>query len=67
MHHITPIVTRQNGKVKAGQGFSVKELKEAGISKQNAQKMQIRIDVRRRSCHTENVDTIKAHKVQPKA
>jgi ribosomal protein L13E len=67
MHHITPIVRRQNGKVKAGQGFSVKELKEAGINKQDAQKMQIRIDVRRRSCHTENVDTIKAHKTKPKA
>jgi large subunit ribosomal protein L13e len=67
MHHITPNVTRQNGKTKAGQGFSIKELKEAGISKQDAQKMQIRIDVRRRSCHQENVDNIKAHKAKPKA
>jgi len=67
MHHIKAIVAKQNGKTKAGQGFSQKELKEAGINKQDAQRMQIRIDIRRRSCHQENVDTIKAHKAEPKA
>jgi large subunit ribosomal protein L13e len=67
MHHITPIITKQNGKQKIGQGFSPNELKAAGISKQTAQQMKLRIDVRRKSSHQENIDTIKAHIVKPKA
>ncbi len=67
MHHIKPIVSKRNGKQKAGQGFSPNELKEAGISKQQAQKMKIRIDMRRKTTHQENVDTIKAHAPKPKA
>jgi ribosomal protein L13E len=66
MHHIKPTVTRQ-GKQKAGNGFSPAELKEAGISKQQAQKMKIRLDCRRKSCHQANVETIKAHAPKPKA
>jgi large subunit ribosomal protein L13e len=67
MHHIKPIVTRQNGKRKAGQGFSPNELKGAGISKQQAQQMGLRIDMRRKTSHQENIDTIKAHNIKPKA
>ncbi len=67
MHHITPIIVKQNGKRKAGQGFSPDELKAAGISKQQAQQLKIRIDMRRKSSHQENIDTIKAHTAKPKA
>jgi ribosomal protein L13E len=67
MHHIKPTVKKLNGKHKEGQGFSPKELKEAGISKQQAQKMKIRLDCRRKTCHQANVDTIKAHAPKPKA
>ena len=66
MHHIKPTVNKKNGKQKEGQGFSPNELKEAGISKQDAQKMKLRIDCRRKSCHPINVETIKAHKQKPK-
>lgn len=65
MHHIKPTVNKKNGKQKTGQGFSPNELKEAGISKQEAQKMKLRVDGRRKTCHAKNVETIKAHK--PKA
>jgi len=67
MHHIKPTVNKKNGRQKDGQGFSLNELKEAGISKQDAQKMKLRIDSRRKSSHSENVETIKAHKPKPKA
>lgn len=67
MHHIKPIVIRPNGKQRTGQGFSAKELQGAGVSKQKAQKMGLRIDIRRKSCHQENINTIKAHNVKPKA
>jgi large subunit ribosomal protein L13e len=67
MHHIKATITKRNGRIRDGQGFSQKELKEAGINKQDAQQMNIRLDMRRRTCHQSNIDTIKAHKPQPKA
>lgn len=67
MHHITPIITKQNGKQKTGSGFSLEEIKKAGITKQQAQQLQIRIDSRRKTAHEENVETIKAHLPKPKS
>ena len=61
MHHIKPTITKQNGRQNVGQGFSPNELKEAGVNKQQAQQMRIRVDVKRKSTHKENVDCIKAH------
>jgi large subunit ribosomal protein L13e len=62
MHHIKPVITKQNGKQSTGQkGFSPNELKEAGVNKQQAKKLGIRIDVKRKSTHQANVDCIKAH------
>ncbi len=61
MHHIKPIITAQNGKEKQGKGFSPDEIKEAGISKQKARQLKLPVDERRKSCHQENVDAIKAH------
>ncbi len=67
MHHIKPVITKQNGKQATGQkGFSPNELKEAGVNKQQAQKLGIRIDVKRKSTHQANVDCIKAH-AKPKS
>ncbi len=67
MHHITPIITKQNGKKATGKkGFSPNELKEAGVNKQQAKKLGIRIDVKRKSTHKANVDCIKAH-TKPKS
>ena len=68
MHHIKPTVNKENGKQKDGQGFSPNELKEADVNKQQAKQMGLRVDVKRKSTHKENVDCIKAHaKATPKS
>ena len=67
MHHIKPTITKQNGKQKPGKGFSINELKAAGISKQQAKQAKLPVDPRRKSQHDENVEAIKAHTKKPKA
>jgi ribosomal protein L13E len=61
MHHIKPTITKQNGKQKRGKGFSPNELKQAGVSKQQAKQLKMPVDMRRKTAHEENVATIKAH------
>jgi large subunit ribosomal protein L13e len=61
MHHLKIIITKQNGRQNVGQGFSPNELKEAGVNKQQAKQIGLRVDVKRKSTHKENVDCIKAH------
>ena len=61
MHHIKPTITKQNGKQKPGKGFSLNELKNAGVNKQQARQIGLPVDVKRKSAHDENVETIKAH------
>jgi ribosomal protein L13E len=67
MHHINAVITKQNGKKATSQkGFSPNELKEAGINKEQAQMLGIRVDVKRKSTHQANVDCIKSH-AKPKS
>ena len=66
MHRIKPTITKQNGKQKTGKGFSPNELKECGINKQQAKQIGVPVDVKRKSTHQENVQTIKAHLQQAK-
>ena len=66
MHHLKIIVTKQNGKQSVGQGFSPNELKEAGVNKQQAKQIGLRVDVKRKSTHKENVDCIKSHSQEAK-
>ena len=61
MHHLKIVITKQNGKQSIGQGFSPNELKEAGVNIQQAKQIGLRVDVKRKSTHKENVDCIKAH------
>ena len=61
MHHLKIIITKQNGRQSIGQGFSPNELKEANVNKQQAKQIGLRVDVKRKSTHKENVDCIKAH------
>jgi ribosomal protein L13E len=68
MHHLKIVIIKQNGKKSIGQGFSPNELKEAGVNKQQAKQIGLRVDVKRKSTHQENVDSIKAHaKATPKS
>jgi large subunit ribosomal protein L13e len=66
MHHLKVVITKQNGKKSSGKGFSPNELKEAGVNKQQAKQLGIRMDIKRKSTHKENVACIKAH-VKPKS
>jgi len=63
MHHIKPTITKQNGKQKPGKGFSPKEIKQAGISRQRAKQMGLPVDERRKSEHEVNVKNLKAHAI----
>jgi large subunit ribosomal protein L13e len=65
------VITKQNGKQSIGRGFSLNELAKAGLTKQDAKKIGVPLDIKRKSVHDENVECIKAHaqqaKEQPKA
>jgi ribosomal protein L13E len=61
------VITKQNGKQSIGRGFSLNELKEAGLNKQDAKKIGIPLDVKRKSLHDENVACIKSHAKKAKA
>jgi ribosomal protein L13E len=60
MHHLKIVITKQNGRQSVGQGFSLNEIKEAGVNKQQAKQIGLRVDVKRKSTHQGNVDCIKA-------
>jgi large subunit ribosomal protein L13e len=61
MHHLKATITKQNKKQRIGQGFSSNELKEAGVNRHQAKQIGIRIDLKRKSTHQENIEAIKAH------
>lgn len=52
-------VIRKRGKKRRGRGFSREELRKFGISQKQALKLQLPIDLRRRSIYERNVDLLK--------
>lgn len=46
-------------KPKKGRGFSLKEIKDAGLNPQEAKKLKLTIDIRRKTSHAENVEALK--------
>ncbi|EZQ06741.1 MULTISPECIES: ribosomal protein L13e [Acidianus] len=46
-------------KIKLGRGFSLGELKKAGITLSSAKEMKIRVDRRRKTINPENVELLK--------
>jgi large subunit ribosomal protein L13e len=58
-----PIVISK-GKRRKGKGFSLPELKEAGINLQEAKKLGIYVDKRRKSVYEENVEYLRKLKNQ---
>ncbi len=54
-----PIVFRKGGKQREGRGFSRNELREAGTNPREAIKLRIPIDMKRKTNHAENVETLR--------
>ena len=61
MHHIKPIITKQNGNQRPGKGFSPDEIKEAGLDAGSARKLSVPVDRKRKTSHEKNIEALKAH------
>jgi large subunit ribosomal protein L13e len=59
MHHIKPSIRKPDGKHRIGKGFSVEELKKAGLNKADAKRLEIRVDPRRKTAHDANISELK--------
>jgi large subunit ribosomal protein L13e len=59
LQRIEPKVRRPRGKVRLGKGFSRGELIKAGTRYDEAVKLGIPVDVRRRTIHEENIEALK--------
>jgi len=59
MMAIRPLIFKKAGKQRRGKGFSREELKRSGLSPKEALKLNIPVDLRRRTVHVENVNIIK--------
>jgi large subunit ribosomal protein L13e len=53
------MVARKDGKMRFGKGFSKSELKEAGVDFKQALRLTIPVDLRRRTRHEENVNSLR--------
>jgi large subunit ribosomal protein L13e len=51
--------------VREGRGFSLEEIKLAGLTFHEAKRLEIPIDQRRRTAHPKNVETLKEHLQTP--
>jgi len=67
MRHIKPQIIKPNKKKRMGKGFSHEELKKAGLNLQEARRIELPIDFRRRTSHDENVEAIKNYAAHEKA
>ena len=54
-----PKVFKRDGKQRRGKGFSRNELKKAGSNPKEALRLKIPLDIKRRTIHEENVETVK--------
>ena len=66
MHHVKPEVVKPDGK-RSGKGFSLEELKKAGLNSAEAKRLKLPVDKRRKTAHDQNVKAIKAHLEKKKA
>jgi ribosomal protein L13E len=67
MHHIIPIITDQTGKKRRGKGFSLNELKEAGLNTSDTKKLGVHLDRKRKTAHEQNIKTLKVHATKAKS
>jgi ribosomal protein L13E len=67
MHHVKPKILKPNGQQRSGRGFSLEELKKAGIDPAEAKRLEIPVDKRRKTAHDQNVKIVKAYAEKAKA
>ena len=67
MDTIKAFITKRNGKPRSSRGFSPKELTGACLTLQDAKKMSIPVDIKRKSFHNDNIQALKAHAEKAKA
>lgn len=67
METVKPIVFKKGGKQRLGKGFSLGELKKAGLNVKQALKLGIFVDGRRRRLHEENVKALEEFMAAKKA
>ena len=67
MHHIKAIILKPDGKQRAGRGFSTEELTKADLTIGDARRMEIPLDLRRKTAHDENVEIVKAYAKKARA
>jgi ribosomal protein L13E len=60
-----PIVIKKRGKTRKGKGFSRSELRETGLDSKQALKMDIPIDLRRKTKREENIKILKQRLQSP--
>jgi len=60
-------VFKQDVKQRCGKGFSVGELRKAGLSLSDAVKFHVPVDARRKTAHEENAEAVKAFLEKRKA
>jgi hypothetical protein len=56
---MVPTIVRRIHRLKKARGFSVGELREAGLNLTQARSMKVRTDERRSSVHAKNVEALK--------
>ena len=67
METVKPMVFKKGGKQRLGKGFSIGELKKAGLNVKQVLKLGIFVDYRRRTLHEENVKVLEEFLAAKKA
>ena len=67
MHHIKPVITKQDGKQRVGKGFSLEELGKASLNPAEAKRLKVPVDKRRKTAYDVNVESLKAYTAKMKA
>jgi large subunit ribosomal protein L13e len=58
-HHQYPLVLGRGKVLRKGKGFSLGELKEAGIGLEEARRLGVHVDRRRDTIHQENIEVLR--------
>lgn len=62
---VKPPALIRHGKIvkkwKIGKGFSIGEIRKAGLTVKKARKLELRVDKRRKSVHEENIKAIRKY------